>query len=132
MSRFVVVIALLAAGCTKADPAAPARGDKPAAAPVQATLGSDGVRHVSVEADDKGYHPDRIAGKPGEKVVLDVTRTIAADCLSQIKTPEGKLVDVPQGKPTEVSMMIPKSGEATFTCGMGMFTGTLVADPTAN
>jgi plastocyanin domain-containing protein len=29
-------------------------------------------------------------------------------------------------------MVIPKSGEATFTCGMGMFSGTLVADPTAN
>jgi plastocyanin domain-containing protein len=134
MSRLAIfaVAVLTAAACSKADPGAKPSDPpaKPAAAPATVTTGADGLRHVSVEADNKGYHPDRIAGKPGEKIVLTVTRTTNDTCLSQMKTPDGTVVDLPKGQSVDVAMVVPKSGEATFTCGMGMSTGTIVADPT--
>jgi plastocyanin domain-containing protein len=120
-------IALVVVGCTKAD--SPKQTEPPAKpAPAVAAPAADGVRHISVEADEKGYHPDRIAGKPGEKIVLSVTRTTDAECLAQLKTPDGTVVDLPRGKSTDVAIVVPNSGEAAFTCGMGMYKGTVVAD----
>ena len=120
------LLALALVACSK-------KADKPAApppAPVTAgTVGSDGLRHVSVEANKQGYTPDKIAGKPGEKLVLVFKRTVDAECLSQVKTPEGKLVDLPMNKPVEVALTVPETGELTFACGMDMFHGTVVAQP---
>ena len=137
MSRIALfaVAILAAAACNKADsagkPSDPAA--KPAATaatPMAATVGSDGLRHITVEANNKGYHPDRISGKPGEKLVLAVTRTSDDACIAQMKTPDGTVFDLPKGQSVDVAMVVPKSGEATFTCGMGMTTGTIVAEPT--
>ena len=40
-----------------------------------------------------------------------------------------KPVDLPMNTPTEVPVTVPASGELTFVCSMGMFKGTVVADP---
>ena len=126
MLRTALLALALVACSKKAD-------NKPAApppAPVTAgTTGSDGLRHVAVEANKEGYTPDKIAGKPGEKLVLVFTRTVDAECLSQVKTPDGKLVDLPLNKPVEVALTGPQSGELTFSCGMDMFHGTVIAQP---
>ncbi|HEY5951702.1 MAG TPA: cupredoxin domain-containing protein [Kofleriaceae bacterium] len=99
-------------------------------APVTAgTVAADGVRRIDIEANTKGYNPERIAGKPGEKLMLVFKRTVDAECLSQLKTPEGKVVDLPMNKPVEVAVTVPQSGELTFACGMDMFHGTIVAQP---
>ena len=99
------------------------------AAPVTtATVGADGVRKVPIEAGIEGYKPDRIPGKPGEKLMLVFTRTADASCIAQLKTPDGKLVDLPMGKPVEVAVMVPQSGEVGFACGMDMFHGAIVAE----
>ena len=99
-------------------------------APVTAgTVAADGVRRIDVEANTKGYNPERIAGKPGEKLMLVFKRTVDAECLAQLKTPEGKVVDLPMNKPVEVAVTVPQSGELTFACGMDMFKGTIVAQP---
>jgi len=105
---------------------------KPAApkeAPVTAGAVQNGVRRIDVEANKDGYTPARIAGKPGEKLMLVFKRTIEADCLAQVKTPEGKLVDLPLNKPVEVEVTVPKEGELAFACGMDMFRGVIVAQP---
>jgi plastocyanin domain-containing protein len=123
-----VALAVVFAGslvACKGDAKEPA---KPAVAPVTAgTVGTDGVRRVPIEANIKGYQPDRIAGKPGEQLMLVFTRTVDASCLAQIKTPDGKLVELPKDKPVEVAVTVPKTGEVTFACGMDMFRGTIVA-----
>ena len=93
------------------------------------TVAPDGVRRIDVEANTKGYNPERIAGKPGEKLMLVFKRTVDAECLAQLKTPEGKVVDLPMNKPVEVAVTVPESGELTFACGMDMFKGTIVAQP---
>ena len=116
-------LALAAAGC-KND----AKVERSAPTPVTAgTVGADGVRRVAVEAGKDGYQPERIGGKPGEKLVLVFTRTLEAACIAQLKTPDGKLVDLPKGTPVEVAVTVPASGELGFACGMDMFHGAVVA-----
>jgi len=120
----VLVLALVAC---KSDE----KGPKPAAAatPVTAgTVGPDGVRRVPVEVALEGYKPERIGGKPGEKLTLVFTRTVDASCVAQLKTPDGKLVDLPKGTPVEVAVTVPQSGEVGFACGMDMVHGAVVAD----
>ena len=94
------------------------------------TIGADGIRRVAVEAGKQGYQPERIGGKPGEKLVLVFTRTADSTCISQLKTPDGKLVDLPRGTPVEVAVTVPASGEVGFACGMDMFHGAVVAEKT--
>ena len=98
-------------------------------APVTVGTVTDGVRRIDVMASENGYNPDRIAAKPGEKLVLVFTRTVEGECLSQVKTPDGKVVDLPMNKPVEVAITAPESGEVTFVCGMDMFKGTIVTQP---
>jgi plastocyanin domain-containing protein len=124
LMSIAVGVALLVAGCKdsgRVEPAAPT----PATA---GTIGADGVRHVAVDASLKGYQPARIGGKPGEKLVLVFTRTADSACIEQLKTPDGKVVDLPRGKPVEVAVTVPQSGEVGFACGMDMVRGAVVAE----
>jgi len=115
------IVLALALGSCKKEPAAPT--------PVTTgTVGADGIRRVSIEVVIGGYKPDRIGGKPGEKLTLVFTRTLNSTCLAQLKTPDGKLVDLPLGKPIEVAVTVPPSGEVGFACGMDMFHGSVVAE----
>ncbi|HUS30696.1 MAG TPA: cupredoxin domain-containing protein [Kofleriaceae bacterium] len=127
LSLFVVLVA----GACEKKPA-----EKKAATPVEKSApvtagntGSDGLRKVAIEANKDGYTPDRIAGKPGEKLVLVFKRTIEADCLSQVKVADGAPVELPMNTPVEVPVTVPQSGELAFACGMDMFHGTVVAAP---
>jgi plastocyanin domain-containing protein len=124
MLRTSLLLALALAACHKE-----ARPEPGAAAPVSAgTVGSDGARRISIEANTKGYVPDRIAARPGEKLVLVFTRTVDSSCIAQLKTPDGKLVDLPKGTPVEVAVTAPASGEVGFACGMDMFHGVVIAE----
>jgi len=124
----LLTLALVACSKKAADNKAPA---PTAATPptTAATLGSDGLRHIAIEANTKGYTPDKITGKPGEQLVLTFTRTADSECISQLKAPDGKLVDLPLNKPVDVAVTVPKSGEVGFACGMDMFHGVVVAQP---
>ncbi|MBL0220666.1 MAG: cupredoxin domain-containing protein [Myxococcales bacterium] len=120
---FGVVLGLGLGGCSKKDSDQAA---KPAPAPT--TVSADGVRTVPIEAGKDGYVPDKIPGKPGEKLKLVFTRTVDADCLAQVKVAGGQPVDLPKGKPIEISITVPATGQLTFACGMDMYTGVIVAD----
>lgn len=127
-TAFALVLALGAGlGChdesKKAGPSDPT--------PVTAgTVGADGVRRIPIEASKAGYTPDRIGGKPGEKLTLVFMRTADSSCIAQLKTPEGKLVDLPMNQPVEIPVTVPANGEVTFACGMDMFHGSVVASST--
>lgn len=134
MSRIALVIGLAlslspALGCKKeADKEPPA---KPVATASSGTVGTDGVRTIAVEANKAGYTPDKIPGKPGEKLKLVFTRTFDSECIGELKTPDGKLVVLPMNKPVEVAVTVPADGEVRFACGMDMFHGVVVADKPA-
>jgi len=122
---FVLIAALAACrGDAKLESKQP-----PATTSVSAgNVGPDGVRRVAVEASKEGYKPERIGGKPGEKLVLVFTRTVDSSCIAQVKAPDGKLVDLPMNQPIEVAVTVPASGEVGFACGMDMFHGVVVAE----
>lgn len=119
---FALVLAPALVAC-KQEAKAPA-GPTPVTA---GTIGADGVRRVAVDAGKDGYRPERISGKPGEKLVLVFTRTYDAACIAQLRTPDGKLVDLPKGAPVDVPVTVPAAGEVGFACGMDMFHGAVVA-----
>jgi plastocyanin domain-containing protein len=120
----ILVVALALFACKKE-----AKVEAAAPTPVTAgTVSADGVRRVAVEAGAEGYKPERIGGKPGEKLMLVFTRTVDSTCVEQLKTPDGKLVDLPKGKPVEVAVTVPQTGEVGFACGMDMLHGTVVAE----
>jgi plastocyanin domain-containing protein len=129
MRSLVLALSFVAAtAACKKDEAKPAPAPAPAVAPAApATTG--GPRKVTVEVNKDGYTPAKIAGKPGEKLDLVFTRTFEAECISQVKTPDGKLVDLPMNKPVEVAVTVPPTGQADFACGMDMFHGAIVAQP---
>ena len=89
---------------------------------------ADGIRKIPVEASKDGYTPDRIAGKPGEKIVLVFKRTIEGDCLATVQVADAKPVDLPMNTPSRFLSRCPRAAELTFVCSMGMFKGTVVAD----
>ncbi len=123
---FALVASLAFVACKKAGDEKPA--DQKAAQPAAAKV--DGPRVIAIEAGKEGYVPDKISAKPNEKLNLVFTRTVDAECLAQVKTPDGVLHDLPMNKPVEVAFTMPKEGKVTFACGMDMFTGTIVADGT--
>jgi plastocyanin domain-containing protein len=120
---FVLAVALAVAGCKK-DAGGEAK-PAPASAPAVA---ADGTRIVPIEAGKDGYAPDKIPGKPGEKLKLVFTRTVDSECLAQVKVAGGAAVELPMGKPVEIAVTVPSTGQLTFACGMDMFTGVIVAD----
>ena len=124
MRAALAVVLVLTLGCEK-------KTDKAAEPPKPtptATVGSDGVRTIEITANEKGYVPDRIAGKPGEKLKLKFTRTIDGECLEKLKTPDGKIVDLPKNSAVDVDVTVPADGEVKFACGMDMFFAVVVAE----
>ena len=92
------------------------------------TVAADGVRKVPIDVVQEGYSPDRIPGKPGEKLVLVFTRKVDGHCYEELKTPDGKVVALPKDKPVEIPVTVPQDGEVKFACGMDMLTGVVVAE----
>jgi len=123
--RLALIVLVVLAACKKDPEAIPTA--KPVATTTTGTV-VDGVRTVAIEANKDGYVPDRIPGKPGEKLKLQFTRTIEAECLSNLVTPDGKTVSLPLNKPVDVEVTVPKEGEVQFACGMDMFHGVIVAE----
>ena len=93
---------VLAVGCTKAEKKSEDK-PKPAATVKTGTVAPDGVRTIEVAASENGYVPDRIPGKPGEKLKLKFTRTIDGECLSQLKTPDGARPTAPHARQCSVT-----------------------------
>lgn len=127
MLRACLFVALVVAGCTK-DTADAKGSSAKKEAPVTAGTVKDGVRRVEITANQEGYVPGRIVGKPGEKLVLAFKRTIEGECLAQLKTPDGKVIELPMNKVVDVPVTVPATGELAFACGMDMFKGTIVAE----
>lgn len=123
LAAVTLAFASMFAACKKADESKPA-----AATLTTGTVDGQGVRSVPIEVVDEGYRPSRIPGKPGEKLKLVFTRRVDGECYETLKTPDGKLVNLPKDKPLEVAVTVPMDGEVKFACGMNMLQGVIVAE----
>ena len=127
MKRLMLCAALAlvgAAGCSKSN-ATPSSGGSASAGGAAPSKPGD-PRKVSIEASAKGFVPDTIEGKPGEKLVLVFTRTIDGDCMSQVKFEGQKPIDLPKDQAVSVPVTVPTTGKMQFACAMDMNTGVIV------
>jgi plastocyanin len=137
MSLRVVVaglaLALGLSACSKKKEDSAAPKATPTAAPVETAAGGAtatapaGARKVMVNVVKEGYEPDRIPGKPGEKLTLVFTRKVDGHCYEQVKL-DKKVIELPKNEPVEVAVTVPQEGEITFVCGMEMLSGVIVAE----
>jgi plastocyanin len=86
----------------------------------------NGVRTVEVSVTDKGFEPEKIKAKKGEKVRLVVTRKTDSTCAKEIVV-EGHGINqpLPLEKAVTVEFTPTKSGEIRYACGMGHVTGVV-------
>lgn len=127
--RSVLLVALAVIACKKSEEQLPApKKEPPSPATVTTGTVTDGVRAVQIEASRDGFVPDKIPGKPGEKLKLVFTRRESGgECMAELKSPDGKLHQLPMDKPYEIAVTVPADGEVKFACGMEMFFGVIVA-----
>lgn len=111
--------ALLAA-CKAQQPAQPAAG------PTTVTAPANG--RVEIRVDDQGYHPSTIRAAAGSSLTLVFRRVDALNCGDKVKFPSLNNLerDLPVGQAVEVPVTVPASGALAFTCGMGMYRGSVV------
>lgn len=138
-AALTLVIAPLA--CTSAESGAgtqdegPAPTSKAAAAASQpadaggaSTEGGDATRRVEVEVTASGYAPDTVEVKAGQPITLVFTRTTDKGCGEKLVFPD---LDIERDLPLDEAVPIeltPKADQRiAFTCGMGMYEGSVVA-----
>jgi len=87
----------------------------------------DHRRAIPVEVGAHGYTPGEVSATAGEEVRLVFTRTSDEGCGQQLVFPDLNLRrDLPLGEAVPVDITMPVSGTVAFTCGMGMYRGSVV------
>ena len=118
-----LALSLVVGGCHRRAPHAP---PAPPAYPAVATVGANG--RVDVIVDGDGYHPATINAAPGSAIVLVFNRTTDETCGQRVRFPSLSIErELPLRQPVEVPVTVPASGRLGFTCGMGMYLGSIVA-----
>ena len=75
---------------------------------------------------DKGYTPNRVVVKAGQRVQLNFLRENPSKCLAKVLIPDfGIAADLPLNQLTSIEFTPEKPGEYAFTCGMNMFRGAI-------
>ncbi|VEP14616.1 conserved hypothetical protein [Hyella patelloides LEGE 07179] len=87
-----------------------------------------GIQELDIVVDG-GYTPDRIKVSAGEPVKLNFFRKDPSSCLEQVLLPDfNKALDLSLNQITSVEIVPEKPGEYTFTCGMNMYRGVVIAE----
>lgn len=83
---------------------------------------------LRVEVNDQGYQPNSVKAEPGKPVTLEFERTSEVGCGQEIVFPDHNIRrSLPLNQKVAVTVT-PRSGESiAFTCGMGMYRGSIVA-----
>jgi len=139
----MLIIAVLAVGCTKTDTAdkspaqeKPAAGQAgtpespgPAKTPVPAAAAMEGDHQVvHVVVTDAGYAPASIQFKAGVPARIVFKQETDSHCLSQVKIDDFGIAatDLPLNQETTVEFTPGQTGTYSFTCGMDMARGTII------
>ena len=85
------------------------------------------TRTVKITVDKNGFSPALIEVEAGHKVNLVFNRTDADNCGGTVVFPKLKIrKSLPVGKDVIVGITPTKAGNIAFTCGMGMYKGSIV------
>ena len=85
------------------------------------------TRTVKIKVDKNGFSPSSIDAESGHKLNLVFNRADKANCGSVVVFPKLKIrKTLPVGKDVVVSVTPRESGQLNFTCGMGMYKGSIV------
>jgi plastocyanin domain-containing protein len=94
---------------------------------IQSNVVEAHTRTVKIRVDKNGFSPASIEGEAGHKLNLVFTRADDSNCGSRVIFPKLKVRKaLPVGKDVIVSVTPTKAGQINFTCGMGMYKGSLV------
>lgn len=89
---------------------------------------ASGVQELEITVKG-GYSPGRIVVHKGVPVRLKFRRLETASCSERVLFPDFNVArKLPTNEVTIVEFTPDKSGSYTFTCGMGMYQGTLVVE----
>lgn len=79
---------------------------------------------VTLEVTENGFVPNEVNVKPGEPVVLKITRKTDSTCATSIQIPSIKIkTDLPLNKTISINIGALEKGEIRFGCGMNMMDG---------
>lgn len=93
-----------------------------------AQAGAGGIQELEITVQG-GYSPSRIVLKRGVPVRLKFRRLETASCSERVIFPDFNIAKkLPTNELTTVEFTPDKSGAFTFSCGMGMYQGTVVVE----
>jgi plastocyanin domain-containing protein len=85
------------------------------------------TRTIKIKVDKNGFSPASIEVEAGHKLNLVFNRADKDNCGNIIVFPKLKIrKTLPVGKDVIVSLTPREAGNITFTCGMGIYKGSLV------
>ncbi len=94
---------------------------------IQSNVVEAHTRTVKIRVDKNGFSPASIEVEAGHKLNLVFTRTGDDNCGNVVVFPKLKIRrNLPVGKDVIVSLTPKEAGNISFTCGMGMYKGSLV------
>lgn len=83
---------------------------------------------VRVRVTKKGFSPSSINTEAGSPLTLIFTRRTNEGCGNKVVFPSlGIMKNLPVGKAVTVKITPRQEGTISFTCGMGMYKGSIVA-----
>jgi plastocyanin domain-containing protein len=87
----------------------------------------EGIQAVDILVDG-GYTPNIITVQVGKPVKLNFLRQDPSSCLEQVLLPDfNQALNLTLNQTTSVEILPEKPGEYTFTCGMNMYRGVIIA-----
>jgi plastocyanin domain-containing protein len=89
------------------------------------TTVEQGIQKATINVN-KGYTPNRVVVKAGQRVQLNFLRENPSNCLAKVLIPDlGIAADLPLNEMTSIEFTPEKPGEYAFTCDMNMFRGAI-------
>jgi plastocyanin domain-containing protein len=89
--------------------------------------GAGRVQAVRIDLTERGYEPAGVRLRPGVPARVTFTRKVSATCATEVVLPDYAIRRaLPLDELVVVEFTPKKSGEYTFSCGMGMLRGMLI------
>lgn len=87
------------------------------------------ARTIEIRVTEKGFEPDRIVAKKGERIRLVVKRTTDATCVKDLVMDEFLIWNhLPLNEPFTTTFTIGRRGDFVYTCPSGAVRGTLTVE----